>query len=158
MKSEESIGCVMIYENAEEQAGKGNRKDLFLLMQSHRGDWNFVKGHREVGESDEETLQREVYEETGIMSFKTAGFVDKINYRFFDKAGQSVNKEVRFYLVLSGTRQVMLSPEHINFMWASYEEAAAILTFQQSLSILEKAIKMKKDLAAATRQPKKAAY
>jgi bis(5'-nucleosidyl)-tetraphosphatase len=144
MKSEESIGCVMIYEHVEEQAGKRNKKDLFLLMQSHRGDWNFVKGHRESDESDEETLQREVYEETGITSFKILGFIDKIKYRFFDKAGQSISKEVRFYLVLSDTRQIRLSSEHINFRWTGYEEAIGLLTFQQSVSILQKAIKMKR--------------
>lgn len=64
-------------------------------MQSHRGDWNFVKGHRESDESDEETVHREVYEETGITCFKTLGFIDRINYSFFDKTGQSVSKEVR---------------------------------------------------------------
>jgi 8-oxo-dGTP pyrophosphatase MutT (NUDIX family) len=148
MKSEESVGCVMVYENhIEEQAGKQNRKKaLFLLMQSHRGDWNFVKGHRESGESDEETLRREIYEETGITDFKLVGFVDKIKYRFLGKAGQSIRKEVWFYLALSDTMQVRLSPEHINFRWAEHEEATGLLTFQQSVSILEKAIKMKKRL------------
>lgn len=154
MKSEESVGCVMVYEHIEEQAGKRKRKDLFLIMQSHKGDWNFVKGHRENGESDEETMQREVYEETGITAFRILGFVDKIKYRFFDKAGQSVSKEVRLYLALSETRQMRLSAEHINFRWARYEEAKGLLTFQQSISILEKAVKLKKDLAAMAKQSK----
>ena len=151
MKSEESVGCVMIYEHVYEQADKRKRKeDLFLLMQSYRGDWNFVKGHTECGESDEETLRREVYEETGIRGFKILGFIGKIKYRFLDKASQSISKEVRFYLALSDTRLVRLSSEHTNFKWTGCEEAIEILSFHQSISILNKAVEMKKALMATT--------
>jgi bis(5'-nucleosidyl)-tetraphosphatase len=145
VKNEESVGCVMIYEHVGEQSDKRKRKeDLFLLLESRRGDWNFVKGHREYGESDEQTLKREVYEETGIKSFKILGFVGKIKYRFLNKAGQRISKEVKFYLTLSDTRPVRLSSEHINFRWADYEEAIEIIPHPQSISILHKAVKMKK--------------
>jgi bis(5'-nucleosidyl)-tetraphosphatase len=150
MKNEESVGCVMIYEHVsddgEQEWGNPKRKkegDLFLLMQSPRGDWNFVKGHREYGESDEETLRREVYEETGIRKFKILGFVDNIRYSFLDKAGRSIKKEVSFYLALSDTTEVTLSSEHINFKWAEYKNAVEALSFVQSISILNKAVKMK---------------
>jgi 8-oxo-dGTP pyrophosphatase MutT (NUDIX family) len=62
-------------------------------MQSRRRDWDFIKGHREHGESDEEKLRREVYEETGIRNFKILGFVGKIKYNFLNKAGQSIKKK-----------------------------------------------------------------
>ena len=152
MKSEESIGCVMIHEHVVgEQADKRKRKeDLFLLMQSRRGDWNFVKGHREHGESDEETLRREVYEETGIESFKILGFIGKIKYKFLNKASQRISKEVKFYLTLSDTRQVRLSSEHVDFTWMDYEQASEILSFPQSVLTLHKAVKMKKALRATT--------
>ncbi len=149
MKNEESVGCVMIYEhvsdNDEQERVNPKRKkeDLFLLMQSPRGDWNFVKGHREYGESDEETLRREVYEETGIRKFKILGFVGNIRYSFLDKAGRSIKKEVSFYLALSDTTEVTLSSEHINFKWAEYKDAIGALSFVQSISILNKAVKMK---------------
>ena len=131
MKSEESIGCVMIHERVTgEQADKRKRKeDHFLLMQSRRGNWNFVKGHRENGESDEETLRREVYEETGIESFKILGFIGKIKYKFLNKASQRISKEVKFYLTLSNTRRVRLSSEHIDFTWVDYEQASEIHFF-----------------------------
>ena len=151
VKNEESVGCVMIYEYVGVQSDKRKRKeDLFLLLESRRSDWNFVKGHREYGESDEQTLRREVYEETGIKSFKILGFVGKIKYRFLNKAGQRISKEVKFYLTLSDTRTVRLSSEHINFRWADYEEAIEILPFPQSISILHKAVKMKRAHTAAT--------
>jgi tRNA nucleotidyltransferase (CCA-adding enzyme) len=149
MKNEESVGCVMIYEHVfdegEQEWGNPKRKkrDLFLLMQSPRGDWNFVKGHREYGESDEETLRREVYEETRIRKFKILGFVGNITYSFLDKAGRSIKKEVSFYLALSDTTEVTLSSEHINFKWAEYKDAIGVLSFNQSISILNKAVKMK---------------
>lgn len=150
MKNEESVGCVMIYEHVahddEQVWGNLKRKkegDLFLLMQSPRGDWNFVKGHREYGESDEETLRREVYEETGIRKFKILGFVGNIRYSFSNRAGQSIKKEVSFYLASSDTTEVTLSSEHINFKWAEYKDAIGVLSFDQSISILNKAVKMK---------------
>ena len=154
MKNEESVGCVMIYERVdhdddgsdEQVRGNSKRKKeegLFLLMQSPRGDWNFVKGHREYGESDEETLRREVYEETGIRKFKILGFVGNIRYIFLDKAGQSIKKKVSFYLASSDTTEVTLSSEHINFKWVEYEDAIGALSFDQSISILNKAVKMK---------------
>ena len=150
MKNEESVGCVMIYEHVsdnDEQQEWDNpirkKGDLFLLMQSPRGDWNFVKGRREYGESDEETLRREVYEETGIRKFKILGFVGNIRYSFLDKAGRSIKKEVSFYLALSYTTEVTLSSEHINFKWAEYKDAIEALSFVQSISILNKAVKMK---------------
>ena len=141
----------MIYEHVSddgEQQVWGNPKrkkerDLFLLMQSPRGDWNFVKGHREYGESDEETLRREVYEETGLRKFKILGFVGNIRYSFLDKAGRSIKKEVSFYLALSDTTEVTLSSEHIKFKWAEYKDAIGALSFVQSISILNKAVKMK---------------
>ena len=119
-------------------------------MQSPRGDWNFVKGHREYGESEEETLRREVYEETGIESFKILGFVGKIKYRFLNKASQHISKEVKFYLTLSDTKLVRLSSEHIDFTWVNYEQGIQILSFPQSVLILHKAVKMKKALRATT--------
>jgi bis(5'-nucleosidyl)-tetraphosphatase len=152
MKSEESIGCVMMYEHVVGgHAAKRKRKEeLFLLVQSRRGDWNFVKGHREHGESDEETLRREVYEETGIESFKILAFIGKINYKFLNKASQRVSKEVKFYLTLSDTRRVRLSNEHIAFTWVDYEQASEILSFPRSVLILHRAVKMKKALRAST--------
>src|SRR5215213_1244374 len=151
VKNEESVGCVMVYEHVGVQSDKRKRKeDLFLLLESRRGDWNFVKGHREYGESDEQTLRREVYEETGIKGFKILGFVGKIKYKFLNKASQRISKEVKFYLTLSDTRRVRLSYEHIDFTWVDYEQAGEILSFPQSVLILHKAVKMKKALRATT--------
>jgi 8-oxo-dGTP pyrophosphatase MutT (NUDIX family) len=90
-------------------------------------------------------LRREVYEETGIRNFKILGFVGKIKYSFLNKVGQSIKKEVSFYLASSDTTEVTLSSEHINFKWTGYEDAIEALTFDQSISMLNKAVKMKKE-------------
>jgi bis(5'-nucleosidyl)-tetraphosphatase len=95
-------------------------------------------------------LRREVYEETGIESFKILGFIGKIKYNFLNKASQRISKEVKFYLTLSDTRRVRLSSEHIHFTWVDYEQASEILSFRQSVLILHKAVKMKKALRATT--------
>ena len=40
----------------------------FVLLKSPRGDWNFVKGHKESQETDHDTFKREIFEETGSTS------------------------------------------------------------------------------------------
>ncbi len=37
-----------------------------LMIKSHRGHWSFPKGHREEGETEEDTARREILEETGL--------------------------------------------------------------------------------------------
>ncbi|HJT47443.1 MAG TPA: NUDIX domain-containing protein [Nitrososphaeraceae archaeon] len=46
-----------------------NTNTQFLLLKSHRGDWNFVTDHREKHEADNDTFKREILEETGIIGW-----------------------------------------------------------------------------------------
>lgn len=84
-----------------------------MILRSLRGDWNFVKGHKENGENDEDAL-REIFEETGITTFKLLYFIDKINYTF-TRSDLEVNKEVRFYYVVTHTTNISISSEHIGY-------------------------------------------
>ncbi len=84
---EESIGVVLSYLLSSSspivsktKSEKNNAR--FLLLKSPRGDWNFVKGHREKKETDYETLKREIFEETGINYYDIVSYLGKINYKF----------------------------------------------------------------------------
>ena len=140
---EESVGAVISYAPSEfmvrnSQSGRLKCKTRqFLLMKSPRGDWNFVKGHRENGETDYQTLRREIQEETGIRRFAVLNYLGDVNYTFLKKDTE-IEKVVKFYHVGTFNSQIRISQEHVDYAWLGYEQARGLLTFWQSKDILEK--------------------
>lgn len=141
MPKETSAGAVVLR--------KEDSKIYYLLLHYKSGHWDFPKGHIEEGESEEETVKREVAEETGIKDIKiVGGFKKWIKYFFrrtYDlkrpekKKAPWVFKIVIFYLVETKTKEVKISFEHIGFKWLSYEEALKQITFKNGKEILKKA-------------------
>ncbi len=131
MRNEISAGCVVfVRENAGLQ---------FLLLHYSKGHWDFPKGHIEGNESAEEAMLRELKEETGIASVKVIpGFEERITY-FFKQNGETIKKEVIFFLVESATKGVRLSFEHIGYEWLPYKEAVKKVTFNNAKQVLKKA-------------------
>ncbi|MCD6247594.1 MAG: NUDIX domain-containing protein [Candidatus Diapherotrites archaeon] len=131
MRNEISAGCVLfVRENANLQ---------FLLLHYSKGHWDFPKGHIEGNESAEEAMLRELKEETGIASIKVIpGFEERITY-FFKQNGETIKKEVIFFLVESATKEVKLSFEHIGYEWLPYKEAVKKVTFNNAKQVLKKA-------------------
>jgi len=134
-----------------------NSKIFYLLLHypgaSHRAEkdyWDFPKGHIERGEKIEETVKREVFEETGLKDIEILpGFKETINY-FFKFEGKNILKFVTFFLAQTKEKDVKISFEHIGYEWLPYEEAIKRLTFQNSREVLKKANEFlnKKDLTA----------
>ena len=131
---ERSIGAVIAYRPPH------SFQKQFVLLKSPRGDWNFVKGHRENQETDYDTLKREIFEETGISNFNILNYLGKIKY-MIRKAEFQVQKEVKFYYVTTDDNRVVLSDEHVDYIWVYYAQAKKLLTFNQSKLILEKIMK-----------------
>jgi len=103
--------------------------------------WDFSKGHIEKGEKIEETVKREVKEETGLKDIKfIEGFKEWIKY-FFKFKEKNIFKIVTFYLAETKNETVKISAEHSGFLWLPYEEAIAKLTFKNAKEILKKANK-----------------
>jgi 8-oxo-dGTP pyrophosphatase MutT (NUDIX family) len=130
MLNEKSCGAVIYSRNTELK---------FLLLQYEAGHWDFVKGNVEEGETEQETVVRELREETGIIDAHfIEGFKEKITY-FYKRQGSTVYKEVIFFLMETNTTNVKLSFEHINFEWCPYEAAIQKLTFKNAKDVLQKA-------------------
>ena len=125
-----SCGAVVYRENTQVE---------FLLLHYGGGHWDFVKGEVEEGESEEETARRELEEETGLTDARFIGdFREEISY-FFRSAGQTIYKQVVYFLVQVTSSTVKLSYEHAEYTWLGYDEALEKLTFKNAKDVLKKA-------------------
>jgi 8-oxo-dGTP pyrophosphatase MutT (NUDIX family) len=113
----------------------------FLLLNYGRRHWDFPKGNIEEKESKKDAAIREAEEETGISSFR---FIDEfkqtIEY-FYKIRGDTVHKEVVYFLAETDKKEVTLSYEHKGYKWLSFDRAMEQLSFKNSKRILEKAHK-----------------
>jgi 8-oxo-dGTP pyrophosphatase MutT (NUDIX family) len=137
MPVEKSAGAVIFR--------RKNNKIYYLLLhypssaKAPRDYWDFPKGHIEKGEEIEETVRREVEEETGLKDIKfVEGFKEWIKY-FFKFKGKNIFKIVTFFLAETKTKDVKISSEHIGYEWLPYEKALERLTFNNAKEILKKA-------------------
>ncbi|HOV88765.1 MAG TPA: NUDIX domain-containing protein [Candidatus Paceibacterota bacterium] len=109
-------------------------KCLWLLLHYPAGHWDFIKGHIEKNEKIEETIRREVLEETGIKSFKIIPHFQKtLDYWFNNKRytgeDEMVHKKVIFLLGETKEKKIQISSEHLEGGWFTTEETLKILTF-----------------------------
>jgi 8-oxo-dGTP pyrophosphatase MutT (NUDIX family) len=99
---------------------------LFLLLKhvTEKGNefWKPPKGLVDAGEKLEETAVREVKEETGLDVRLVPGFRDVLHF-FYKKEGETVSKEVIYFLGEAKSKDVRLSYEHKDFAWLSPEDA-----------------------------------
>ncbi|MFH0948914.1 MAG: NUDIX domain-containing protein [Candidatus Aenigmatarchaeota archaeon] len=130
MQHEKSAGAVLFH--------AGNVTE-YLLLHYESGHWDFPKGHVEKGESETDTVRREVMEETGISNIKIIpGFMEALKY-FYKRDKELMSKDVVFFLCEAGSKDVKLSFEHIGFKWLPFNEALELLTFKNAKEILKNA-------------------
>jgi 8-oxo-dGTP pyrophosphatase MutT (NUDIX family) len=102
---------------------KEGGKIKYLLLMRNPKYWDLPKGNIEKGEKEEETVKREVLEETGIKDIKIiSGFKESEHY-FYRLKGELVSKDVVFFLAESDTEKVKISKEHQEFEWFTFDEA-----------------------------------
>lgn len=117
---------------------------FFLLLhypgfRGPKGHWDFPKGNIEKGEKLEETVKRELQEETGIKEITIInGFKETIKY-FFKFEGKNILKFVTFLLAETKEKEVKISHEHIGFKWLPFNKAEVQLTHENAKEILQKA-------------------
>lgn len=149
MPKEKSAGAIIFR--------KEEGKNYYLLLhyrpahpgQKKGGHWEFAKGHIEEKETEEETIIREVKEETGIDDIKIiSGFKEYIKYFFrrsYGLEGEArkkapwVFKLVVFCLAKTQTKKIKISDEHDDFVWLSFEDAFKKLTYKNAKELLKRA-------------------
>ena len=119
----------------------------FLVLKYPSGHWDFVKGNIEQGEREEETVKRELFEETGINSITLhKGFNEKVEYYYYKKT-KRVHKIVSYYLAETEQKDVKISSEHLDYKWEDYDNVLKLITFDNSKDILRKGSQLIKNLA-----------
>jgi len=136
MGKEKSVGAALFRK-------QGNSKE-FLLMHYIAGHWGLPKGHIEPGETEKQTLAREIKEETSLEKVEILpGFRIPTKY-FFRRGKETIFKEVIFYLVEAKSGKVFLSHEHQGFAWLPFEKAVEKLSFKNTKQVLAEAEKFQK--------------
>jgi bis(5'-nucleosidyl)-tetraphosphatase len=129
---EKSAGAVLYRET---DAGR-----MYLLLRNG-ARWDFPKGGIEKGESELQTVVREVGEETGLKDLKIIpGFRKVISY-FYRRDRKSVHKQVVYLLAKTQDDKVKISFEHQGFGWFPYQEALKRASYDNSRVTLTEAEK-----------------
>jgi 8-oxo-dGTP pyrophosphatase MutT (NUDIX family) len=134
MKEEVSAGIILINDNKD-----------FLLLNYPSKHWDFVKGKMEEGETERETALRETNEETGINDVEFLdGFKEEIEY-YFRADNQDIHKKVIFFLGKTKTTDIILSHEHLDFIWLDFNNALNKITYKNAKNLLKKSKKFLDD-------------
>ena len=130
----------------------GERKFLLLHYNYKQPHWDFPKGKIEEGEQPVETARREVKEETGITQLDVKeGFMETVHY-FFSREGETVSKDVHYFLMETTQDKVTLSKEHIGYVWLNFAAAMKRLSFKNSQEVLQKAEGISPSCSCLTRR------
>ena len=114
---------------------KGIEYLLLKRLPQRNGFWQPVTGGMEEGETQQETLRREVTEETGI---RNAVAVIEGLYRF-EFADPTPIQEFVYGVEVSPSEEVVLDrEEHSEYRWCSFREALHLLHWRENKHALKK--------------------
>jgi 8-oxo-dGTP pyrophosphatase MutT (NUDIX family) len=129
MREEVSAGIILFNEIVDKE---------FLLLNYPSKHWDFVKGKMEKDETPLETALRETKEETGISDVEFIdGFKEEIEYNFYAD-NQEIHKKVIFFLGKTKTIDIILSHEHLDFIWLDFNNALEKITYKNAKNLLKK--------------------
>jgi bis(5'-nucleosidyl)-tetraphosphatase len=128
---ETSAGCIIFIKDPELQ---------YLLLHHHYKSeyWNFPKGKLELDETPQQAALRETKEETGLDVTILPYFKEKIFY-FYREHNKTISKTVHYFVAQAKSKNVVISKEHVGFIWVSPTKALKKLSFPNSQEVFKKA-------------------
>ena len=129
MKQEKSCGAVIFRQDE-------NGRRFYLILTSVKGHVTLCKGHVEKKETEHETAEREIMEETGLTVEFIDGFRQVITYS--PRPGHS--KDVVFFLARAVEGKIVCQPEEVaDARFLPFDAAADKLTHRSDRETLEAA-------------------
>lgn len=113
------------------------RKDIewLVLHRADNGRWEFSKGHPHEGESEEQTLQREIEEELGIEEVRRhPTFREAIVY-----PSKSGKRRVIVLYLIEVKDDIVRSEEHDAHRWLVRSKVQELMTYADVRRALERA-------------------
>ncbi len=128
MKYEKSCGAV-IFRKAEDW-------NVLLIRHTKGRHISFPKGHVEPGETESQTAEREIHEETGIRVRVDRRFRAENRYNI----RPDTQKLVVIFAAVTQQEEIIPQPEEIaEAFWLPVEEAAVRLTYERDRKIMRDA-------------------
>tara|TARA_R110002111_G_scaffold135889_1_gene201813 strand:- start:32 stop:490 length:459 start_codon:yes stop_codon:yes gene_type:complete len=126
-----------------------DRDGRVLLLQRNvkvKEKWDLPGGRVQKGERPEETLQREVYEETGLQKLHSINFVtmELTAFRIPRSSDGEVGLIFSIYQCdLMEEKPIVLSEEHVDFQWITPCKAAHLLESTYPQRVIDVLLNMK---------------
>ena len=110
--------------------------EILLIKHIKSGYWSFPKGHMEAGETEVETAQREILEETSIEVFIDDGFRETVTF----SPRRDTFKEVVYFVAKAKNYNFEPQQDEIaEIKWIEIGQAQSFLTFDNDKMIVNKA-------------------
>ena len=110
--------------------------EILLVKHVNSGHWSFPKGHVELGETEVETAQREILEETGIEVIIDSSFRETVTY----SPKKGTQKIVVYFLAKAKGYDFIPQPDEIaDIKWVEIGRAQSVLSYDNDRSIVSKA-------------------
>ncbi len=107
----------------------------FVVIHNRNGSHGFPKGHRQAGETEEQTALREIAEEVGLAPALLPGFRAVDEYPLPGKPG--VTKRVVWFLAEFADQPIVLQESELDgACLATYAQACAMLEHEGSRRVL----------------------
>ena len=110
--------------------------ELLLIKNQNGGHWSFPKGHVEGAETEEETADPEIMEETGISVILDTSFRHVITYA----PKKETTKDVVYFLARAVTYDYTPQEEEIaQIKWVEINHAATLLSYDNDRQLVSQA-------------------
>ncbi len=132
---EKSCGAVVFRDAPTKDGGK--QRYVLMIKHSRTSRHSFPKGHVEKGETEHETAQREVFEETAVKIEITASF----RHQVFYKPRPGVKKEVVYFLALTEQTETSPAKGEVEVVeWVPVDKAFGLLAHENDRRVLSDAM------------------